>query len=87
LTTTDYRVEPRIAYSPEKTPPKTPETPHFGHNPFPKAYEEGLVNQVSSLYASLMLHLNKLVHFVPGKLLDKSNFLGSSQVVFGVVHH
>ena len=40
------RVEPRIAYSPEKTPPKTPETPHFGRNPFPKAYEEGLVNQV-----------------------------------------
>ncbi len=30
------RVEPRIAYSPEKTPPKTPETPHFGKNPFPK---------------------------------------------------
>jgi hypothetical protein len=28
------RVEPRIAYSPEKTPPKTPETPHFSHTPF-----------------------------------------------------
>ena len=28
------RVEPRIAYSPEKTPPKTPETPHFRHTPF-----------------------------------------------------
>ena len=28
------RVEPRIAYSPEKTPPKTPETPHFGIKPF-----------------------------------------------------
>ncbi len=23
------RVEPRIGYSPEKTPPKTPETPHY----------------------------------------------------------
>jgi hypothetical protein len=41
------RVEPRIAYSPEKTPPKTPETPHFGRNPFPKPYEDGgLVNPV-----------------------------------------
>jgi len=41
------RVEPRIAYSPEKTPPKTPETPHFGHNPFPKPYEDsGIVNPV-----------------------------------------
>ena len=40
------RVEPRIAYSPEKTPPKTPETPHFGRNPFPKAFEEGMVNPV-----------------------------------------
>ena len=39
------RVEPRIAYSPEKTPPKTPETPHFGRNPFPKPYEDsGIVN-------------------------------------------
>merc|ERR1711997_1192107 len=28
------RVEPRIAYPPEKTPPKTPETPHFSHTPF-----------------------------------------------------
>lgn len=28
------RVEPRKAYSPEKTPPKTPETPHFSHTPF-----------------------------------------------------
>ena len=23
------RVEPKIGYSPEKTPPKTPETPHY----------------------------------------------------------
>jgi hypothetical protein len=53
----------------------TSETPHFKHNPFPKAYEEGLVNQVSSLYASLMLHLNKLVLFVPGKLLGWSNII------------
>jgi hypothetical protein len=44
------RVEPRIAYSPEKTPPKTPETPHFGRNPFPKPYEDsGLVNPVRIL--------------------------------------
>lgn len=28
------RVEPRKAYSPEKTPPKTPDTPHFSHTPF-----------------------------------------------------
>ena len=28
------RVEPRIGYSPEKTPPKTPETPHYRHKPF-----------------------------------------------------
>jgi hypothetical protein len=60
----------------------TSETPNFGHNPFPKAYEEGLVNQVSSLYASLMSHLNKLVRFVPGKLLGWSNILeDDSEVV------
>ena len=28
------RVEPKIGYSPEKTPPKTPETPHFTQKPF-----------------------------------------------------
>ncbi len=28
------RVEPRIGYSPEKTPPKTPETPHYRLKPF-----------------------------------------------------
>ena len=28
------RVEPKIGYSPQKTPPKTPETPHFSHTPF-----------------------------------------------------
>ena len=28
------RVEPKVAYSPQKTPPKTPETPHFSHTPF-----------------------------------------------------
>jgi hypothetical protein len=28
------RVEPKIAYSPEKTPPKTPETPYFQKTPF-----------------------------------------------------
>ena len=28
------RMEPRIAYSPEKTPPKTPTTPRFNHTPF-----------------------------------------------------
>ena len=27
------RVEPKIGYSPQKTPPKTPETPPFSHTP------------------------------------------------------
>ena len=28
------RAQPKIAYSPEKTPPKSPITPHFSHAPF-----------------------------------------------------
>ena len=28
------RAQPKIAYSPEKTPPKSPITPHFSHTPF-----------------------------------------------------
>jgi len=54
------RVEPRIAYSPEKTPPKTPETPHFGQNPFPKPMHDETnfmgINQVI-----LMIHLAKIM--------------------------
>ena len=38
------RVEPKIAYSPEKTPPKTPETPHFGVKPFRNPLDGVLVN-------------------------------------------
>ncbi len=32
------QVEPRIGYSPEKTPPKTPETPHYRQKPFATPY-------------------------------------------------
>ena len=38
------RVEPRIAYSPQKTPPKTPPTPHFGQKPFANPLDGMLVN-------------------------------------------
>ena len=41
------RVEPRIAYSPEKTPPKTPETPHFPFKPFRDPLDALPINQVT----------------------------------------
>ena len=40
------RVEPKIAYSPEKTPPKTPETPHFGIKPFRNPLDAVPINPV-----------------------------------------
>eukprot|EP00096_Caligus_rogercresseyi_P010262 TRINITY_DN3679_c0_g1_i2.p1 TRINITY_DN3679_c0_g1~~TRINITY_DN3679_c0_g1_i2.p1 ORF type:complete len:588 (+),score=146.07 TRINITY_DN3679_c0_g1_i2:174-1937(+) len=38
------RVEPRIAYSPEKTPPKTPDTPRYEQKPFADPMERFLLN-------------------------------------------
>ncbi|QQP38461.1 Histamine receptor H3, partial [Caligus rogercresseyi] len=38
------RVEPRIAYSPEKTPPQTPDTPRYEQKPFADPMERFLLN-------------------------------------------
>ena len=38
------RVQPKMGYSPEKTPTKTPDTPHFDKKPFAEPIDPWLIN-------------------------------------------
>ena len=38
------RVEPKMGYSPQKTPTKTPDTPHFDKKPFAEPIDSRLIN-------------------------------------------
>ncbi|XP_040569771.1 uncharacterized protein [Lepeophtheirus salmonis] len=49
------RVEPRIAYSPEKTPPKTPDTPRYDQKPFADPVERFIQNNAWAHYPMEMV--------------------------------
>lgn len=79
------RVEPRIAYSPEKTPPKTPETPHFGRNPFPRPVtldDKVIVAQVNTESNKIKFCISTWtqIFFLQGKLASNQFQLKSSSI-------
>ena len=43
------RVEPKMGYSPEKTPAKTPDTPHFDRKPFAEPLDGMMLNPETGL--------------------------------------
>ena len=53
------RVEPKMGYSPEKTPTKTPETPHFDKKPFASPLDGMIINPEQPGVATIPMQLQQ----------------------------